>query len=108
MKAQSKYADQQLSEAIAAAQGNMFGKLMKPKSRLEVCSVMAWMDDELGELEVYYRVDNLYLSNQTDESRDAYMIECIKMDGEEIRIAGRLEQEILDHLNFNDPLKRFV
>lgn len=97
----TKYADAKLSEAIAGAQDTMLNKLMKRKSRLEVCDTMIWKDEELSDIEIYYRKVNECPNAQTDEPEDYYTIECAKIDGEEIRLPGNIEQDILIWLEEN-------
>lgn len=80
-------------------------KLLKTKSRIELCETLAWNDFELGWIKVFYRVIDGCDNAQTDESSDMYTIEAVFKGRKEISIRGVLEQEILEHLNKTNPLK---
>lgn len=101
MNTQNKYSDVPLDVTIAGGSDILLNKLMKRKSRLDLCKIMAWHDEELGWLDVYYREINAPISPQTDESEDCYSIECVKLNTEAIEISGDLEQRILIWLNEN-------
>lgn len=94
-----------LSQEIADGQDKFLSAIGKRKSRIELCDIISYtFDDEVGEVEVFYRVIDMPKSQQTDVCEDNYTIECVKKDGVEITIRGRDEQNILEHLNRNYPI----
>lgn len=92
-----------LSATIAGGEDYLIGKLMKPKSRIELCETISWSDEELGDLTIFFRVVDTAESN-SDNDMDAYSIECSKLGDEVITISSRLEETILRHLNESNPL----
>lgn len=99
-----KYEHTPLSVTLAGGIDYLLDKLTKPKSRLEASSVISFdFDEEIGECEIFFRVIDMALSHQTDESADNYTIEEVRRNGNKITITGRQEQIILEHLNRTNP-----
>lgn len=100
--------EEKAMHTVATGQDKFLANIQKRKSRLELCEVIEYtFDDEIGMCEIYYRVADLCVSPQSDESRDGYTIEAVKQNGKDVAYTGRQEQIILDYLNDRDFLNVF-
>lgn len=73
-------------------------KLVK-RNVLNTCKVAVInIDDELGDIEVYYRMGDAPKSDQTDECENQIIIECVKLDGEEITLTPLAQSHAYDKL----------
>lgn len=98
-----KYADPKLSEAIAGAQDTIFHKLTKPKSRIEAALTVDYTDDQDRTVTIFYMVDDIPLSHQTDVTSDAYVIEAVIYKKRRVKLSSRGEQHLLEWLNSTNP-----
>lgn len=90
---------------IADGIDKLLAALTKPKSRIDLCSIILIQDDLGREMEVYYRLEDLALNAQTDESRESYLIEQVKYCGKRVNLTTRGERNILEEINFINPDK---
>lgn len=77
----------------------------KRQSVLDSCHRLHYLDSELREVVIYYRVIDAPLNDQTDESADRYDVEQVTERGLKIEMDSIYESELLDHLNLLNPLE---
>lgn len=90
-------------EIIANGIDTMLSKLLKRKSRIEVCDIINITDNQGREMKVYYRVIDAPNSPQTDESSDNYSIEQVTYKERKVNLSGRAEQSLLEQINVINP-----
>lgn len=74
-------------------------KLMKPKTRIEVCEIITHTDLYGREVEIFYRVIDAPKSPQTDDIEDCYDIEQVTYKGKKVKLSSMGEQDLYDFLN---------
>lgn len=94
---------QGMINTIAAGQDHFISSLFKRKTRIEAALITDIVDDSGRHMTVYYMVDELPVSNQSDLCDDAYIIEQVLYQGRKVNLTGRGEQNLLEYLNRMNP-----
>lgn len=89
----------------AELQDHFISSLFKRKTRIEAALITDIVDDSGRHMTVYYMVDELPVSNQSDLCDDAYIIEQVLYQGRKVNLTGRGEQNLLEYLNRMNPAR---
>lgn len=73
-------------------------------SQLDWCNKIGYIDSEDREVTIYYRSLNVCKDAQTDNECNSYQVERVTFNGEPLEMDSVYEREIIQHLNFLNPL----